>query len=317
MLSSVGAATPASLKRALEAVGARAILSLTSSVKNNCGFEALGLALLLLPPKRRAGRRLRLVVSTLAPDDIHKALDESERRELSVLSLQVEDDLRALHELVAVATSALRSAELDASLEPHAIDPATPAGRALATLGDASSANGERYARLLRLLRLAAAAAVYKRASESRCASSRGRKPLLPPDVVDAKTEGRRVSGEVLEALLGVLGFRALLLTSNATSDQTHRVLLGPAAAAAPFIGTILLGMEDAHYRLVLTSTAPDAAPNAAADAAADAAAAEHDNLAADGAAIGAAYGARRLKSVADMERWLHHCAARPRGRGL
>jgi hypothetical protein len=119
------------------------------------------------------------------------------------------------------------------------------------------------------------------------------------------------VSGEVIDALLGVLGFRALLLTSNATSDQTHRVLLGPAAAAAPFIGTILLGMEDAHYRLVLTSTAPDAAPNAAADAAADAAAAEHDNLAADGAAIGAAYGARRLKSVADMERWLHHRAAR------
>ena len=229
----VDAASPASLKRTLEAVGARVILSLPSSVKNNCGFEVIGLALLLLPPKRRAGRKLRLVVSALAPDDVHKALDESERRELRELSEQVEDDLRTLHELVAVASSALMSAELDESFEPHAIDLATPTGRALATLGDASSENGARYARLLRLLRLAAAAAVYKRASKSRCDSAYGQKPLLPPDVVDAKTDGRRVSGEVLDALLGALGFRALLLVTNATSDETHRVLLGPAAAAA------------------------------------------------------------------------------------
>eukprot|EP00900_Chrysochromulina_parva_P008028 jgi/Chrpa1/17226/Chrysochromulina_OHIO_Genome00024024-RA len=303
-----------SLKRVLESVGARAALSLPNSVKNNCGFEVLAITILVLPAKLRAGRRLQDVASALAADDGHKALDESERRMLHELALQVEDDLAALRELVAVATGAVMSAQLDAasSLETYAIDSATPAGRALAMLGDASSANGAWFTRLLRLLRLAAAAAVYKRPSGSRCASARGRKPLLPPDVVDAKTEGRRVSGEVLDALLGELGFCALLLTSDATSDETHLVLLGPAAAAAPFIGTLLLGMEDAHYRLVLTrqvvSTAPDAAPSTAADAAAIAAAVVDNSRTANGAAIGAA---RRLKSAEDMERWLHNCAAR------
>ena len=302
-----------SQKRALEAVGARAILSMPSSVKNNCGFEVLAVALLLLPAKLRAGRRLKDVASALAAADVHKALDESERNMLHELSFQVEDDVSALLELVAVAKGAVMSAQLDAasSFETYAIDLATPAGRVLAMLGDASSANGARYARLLRLLRLAAAAAVYERASGSRCVSALGCKPLLPPDVVDAKTEGRRVSGEVLDALLGELGFRALLLTSISTSDVVHRILLGPAAAATPFIGTLWLGVEDSHYRLVLTNTVPDTAPKVVADAAAIAAAAD-DNLAARGAAIGAA---RRLKSAADIERSLHNCAAREQQR--
>ena len=142
-----------SLKRVLESVGARAALSLPNSVKNNCGFEVLAITILVLPAKLRAGRRLQDVASALAAADGHKALDESESRMLHELALQVEDDLAALRELVAVATGAVMSAQLDAasSLETYAIDTATPAGRALAMLGDASSANGARFTRLLRV----------------------------------------------------------------------------------------------------------------------------------------------------------------------
>ena len=49
----------------------------------------------------------------------------------------------------------------------------------------------------------------------------------------------------------------------DATCNVMPRVSLGQAAATVlslAFIGTFLLGIEDAHYRLVLTSTAPDAA---------------------------------------------------------
>eukprot|EP00900_Chrysochromulina_parva_P013273 jgi/Chrpa1/21947/Chrysochromulina_OHIO_Genome00026452-RA len=302
-----------SLKRELEAVGTRVILSLPS-VNNNCAFQVLALALLLLPPKLRAGQRLRHVASALAPADLHKALDESERREFHELAQMVEDDVRALNGPVTAATGAVVSAQhldLASPLEIYPIDSTTPAGKALVMLSDASTPHGARFARLLRLLRLAAAAAVYKRPNGGRCASARGGKSRLPPDVVDAKTEGRRVSGEVLDALLGVLGYSALLLTSDATIDETHRTLLGPAAGtAAPFIGTLLLGMEDAHYKLILTSrTALHQVPNARA---AIATVAADDKPAAGGAAIGAGHGrAGRLKSAADIERWLHKCAAR------
>ena len=67
----------------------------------------------------------------------------------------------------------------------------------------------------------------------------------------------------MLDALLGELDFRALLIMLDATCNVMPRVSLGQAAATVlglAFIGTFLLGIEDAHYRLVLTSTAPDAA---------------------------------------------------------
>ena len=67
----------------------------------------------------------------------------------------------------------------------------------------------------------------------------------------------------MLDALLGKLDFRALLIMLDATCNVMPRVSLGQAAATVlglAFIGTFLLGIEDAHYRLVLTSTAPDAA---------------------------------------------------------
>ena len=66
----------------------------------------------------------------------------------------------------------------------------------------------------------------------------------------------------MLDALLGELDFRALLIMLDATCNVMPRVSLGQAAATVlglAFIGTFLLGIEDAHYRLVLTSTAPDA----------------------------------------------------------
>ena len=67
----------------------------------------------------------------------------------------------------------------------------------------------------------------------------------------------------MLDALLGELGFRALLIIMDATCNVMHRVTprLSRPGRSHPlaFIGTFLLGIEDAHYRLVLTSTAPDA----------------------------------------------------------
>ena len=162
-----------------------------------------------------------------------------------------------------------------------------------------------------------AAAAVYMQPSCSHRASGRrGRKSNLPPAVVDAKMEGRRVSGEVLHALLDQLGYRAplLLLTSAATSDEPHRVLLGPAAANAPFIGTLALGLEEAHYQLMLSRPAPPRVGHSS-----------HGGDGDDGGGGGDATmqpcrgwwyrgrccgrGARRLKSAVDMERALHRDA--------
>lgn len=106
-------------------------------------------------------------------------------------------------------------------------------------LADALTPTGAWFALLVQLLRLVAAAAVYMQPSGSHLASDRrGRKPGLPPAVVDEKTEGCRVSGEVLHALLGRLGYRSLLLllfTCAAAPNGPQRIRLGPTAAYAPF----------------------------------------------------------------------------------
>ena len=279
--------------------GKSANFSLSPTSKNNCGFEAISLALLRLPHERGVRQRLGELGKALAKSADHEGLDERERGELHELAselLACHDELNELRELV---TSAL----LDTAL------PLEPASRDLvrSLLADASTPTGARFARLVRLLRLVAAAAVYMQQSETHLASDRrGRKPGLPPAVVDAKTEGRRVSGEVLHALLDRLGYRALLLlTCAAAPNGPHRIRLGPTAADAPFIGTIGLGLEEAHYQLILaTAVAPRVAAKATKYAASGGRA-----EAGGGAAHGAVDGGRRHKCAIDMERKLQRDA--------
>ena len=126
--------------------GGQASFSLPETSKNNCGFEAISLALLRLPRERLVDQKLGEVGKTLARSADHEGLNELERGELHELAselLACPDELNELRELV---TSALVNTAL----------PLEPAIRDLvrSLLADASTPTGARFALLVRLLRL-------------------------------------------------------------------------------------------------------------------------------------------------------------------
>ena len=89
--------------------------------------------------------------------------------------------------------------------------------------------------RLRRLLRLTAAGAVHSRlAKDAHAGDARD----------DAKTSGRSVRCEVVDALLDMLGMRALLLVHAPQSDEVGRFALG--RAGGHVAGAILF--RDAHF---------------------------------------------------------------------
>ena len=156
--------------------GRPAKFSLPPTSKNNCGFEAIALALLRLPQERGVAQRLGEIGKALAVSSDHEGLDERERGELHELASEVLGDaeLKVLRELV---TSALL--ETASNLEDGpTVEPASR-GLVRSLLADASTPTGARFARLLRLLRLAAAAAVYMHPSGSTQASAHGTKSAV------------------------------------------------------------------------------------------------------------------------------------------
>ena len=148
--------------------GGPASFSLPETSKNNCGFEAISLALLRLPRERLVDQKLGEVGKRLARSTDHEGLNELERGELHELAselLACPDELNELRELVTAL-------------------PLEPAIRDLirSRLADALTPTGARFARLVRLLRLVAAAAVYMQPSGSHLASDRrggGIKPMI------------------------------------------------------------------------------------------------------------------------------------------
>ena len=199
----------------------------------------------------------------------------------------------------------------------------TPAGRS--AVSDASSAEGRRYARLVRLVRPPPRRRHKRAISGARpgeCVRQEAKPRSLPAhaavaplssdcrwDARDAKTEGQRVSGDVLGALLEQLGFRALYLVHDRAAETTHTFALGVTEAAAPVLGTLLLCMESAHFHLVLADR--DAVAAAAAHSAHSAHSA-HPSYCRSTAQVGTR--ARLLLSRA-LQTWSGSCRSKPPAR--
>jgi hypothetical protein len=212
--------------------GGPASFSLPETSKNNCGFEAISLALLRLPRERGVDQKLGEVSKTLAKSADHEGLNELERGELHELAselLACPDELNELRELV---TSALVNTAL----------PLEPAIRDLvrSLLADASTPTGARFALLVRLLRLRGGGGGVH-ATERQPPGLRPAWKEAGPAAGRRRCENGRPSGERRGASCAPRPARLprslLLFTCAAPPNGPQRIRLGPMAAYAPFTG--------------------------------------------------------------------------------